>query len=712
MTEAKAQSPHSFRLILRYGLDPFNGLEENLKRLEQFAKESTLDEVMFLLAPEERSSGHPTVEQSRPWMEAMLRAKAMLAGQGIGVSINPWTTTYHSGRGRRLHEGQEFGLMVGETGINNGMTACPLSENWQEYLVDYFVWIAKELNPLALWVEDDWRLHNHGGEMGYGGCFCESCLERFSRQIGQAVTREEVVARVAQPGQPDPMRAKWLEFARRSLAEPAEVLASALKEARPEMRIGFMTSIPDIHSIEGRDWNQLMQIWSGGKDRYLIRPHMPPYTEEPPIVTTPGYSRQTLANLDQSADIYPELENSPRCGQYSGSHAYSAWEIFNAVFYGSRGITINHFDNMGMNTFYDRGFGAALGRHRPVLEQLMSLKLDDRHALGVNILFSPDVAASKWTGEPTGSRAKMYTGEDLTRFDSGAASLNDLQANSIEWSKVFYALGISHGFTRGNSETEGEVVAVSDQTLRCYDDDTLLKLLSGKVILDLPSVEILVQRGLGHLIGVRDCSRVKLGETAYSLEEIRPEFFGELEGGVKARMCAQRCADPIGKIDYDEGARILSDIKTADLKTLFPATALYENELGGRVFSHVYPLATGQFYMAYFNVVRQAFWTKVLFVMGGAESKQVIAEEHPLHVHAVNLEHGFFVAATNVIYDKTESFSLRMAEGMLADHRPQVLKASGEWEPLEPVKEVEEGIVRLHFKMKLDPLESAMVLFR
>ena len=49
-----------FRIILRYGLDPFNGLEENLKQLEKFIRESTINEVMFLLMPEERSSGHPT----------------------------------------------------------------------------------------------------------------------------------------------------------------------------------------------------------------------------------------------------------------------------------------------------------------------------------------------------------------------------------------------------------------------------------------------------------------------------------------------------------------------------------------------------------------------------------------------------------------------------------------------------------------------------
>lgn len=706
-------SEHVFKIILRYGLDPFNALEENLKRLKEFARESTIDEVMFLIAPEERSSGHPTIEQSKPWMEAMLQAKTMLAKIGVGVSVNPWTTTYHTGRGRTLHDGQDFRLMVGETGNGNGMTACPLCAKWQSYLNEYFCWIASELDPVALWVEDDWRLHNHGSEMGYGGCFCSHCMERFSIQIGRTVSREEIVATITQPGKPHPMREQWIDFARQSLAEPAGKLATALKQVRPAMRIGFMTSIPDIQSIEGRDWNELMDIWTSEGERYLIRPHMPPYTEEPPITTSPGFSRQTIATLDKSADIYPELENSPRCGQYSGSHSYSAWEISNGICYGSRGITINHFDNMGMNTWYDRGFAKALARHRPVFEALMPLEIDDRKARGVKVLFSPDIANHKWTGSgASGGVAKMYTGEDPDKMKTSGGSLNDLQANSVEWSKVFYVLGISHAFTRSIDGAEGDVFAVSDQTLRCFNDDEIKKLLSQRVILDLPSVEVLVQRGFGSLIGVDSADRVSLDDVGYSLEEANPSFLGELEGGVHARMCAQRCADPIGRIEYSNGIEVLSTIKDADLNDLFAGSGLYENELGGTVFSCVYPLGTAQFYMAFFNRVRQQFWSSLLFRMGGKRSNQVVAEGHPMHVHAHDLDDGIFIAATNVIYDRTSSFSILIAGKSIEGRCVQILDSNQEWQDISVAAQLEDGIARLSIQHELDPLESAYFLIR
>lgn len=699
-----------FRIILRYGLDPENALNENLKQLERFIRQSKIDEVMFLLMPEERSSGHPTAALSRPWVDAIHEAKEMFARYNVATSLNPWTTTYHTGRGRRLHEGQDFRLMVGETGATNGMTACPLCENWQRYLSNYFAFLVREIEPVALWVEDDWRLHNHGGELGYGGCFCAHCLERFGAMVGrESVSREEVLASVTAPGAPHPWRTKWLELSRQSLQEPAEHLVAALQAVAPGIRIGLMSSIPDIHSIENRDWNALMRTFTDPADRYLIRPHMPPYTEEPPISTTPGYSRQTIANLDRDADIYPELENSPRSGPYSGSHSYSIWQIYNAIFYGARGITINHFDNMGMNTYYDRGMGQSLGQQRPFFDALMDLHLDDRRARGVQILFSPEVAAHKQTGGAISQAAKMYTGEDPAKFAQEGGSLNELYADSIAWSRLFYVLGISHGFTR-TIEEEGETIyAVSDQTLRCFSDREIERLLGQRVLLDLPSVEILVERGFGGLVGVESVDRVRLEEAAYSVEEIEPGLLSELDGGLKARMCAQRCANPIGRFVYCAAVDVLSTIKDASLSPQFPGSGIYRNELGGWIHTSCYTLGGDQFYMAYFNRVRQEYWANVLFRMSGKGSCQSIASGHPLHVHAHDIEGGISVAVTNVIYDPTAEFELWFPVEAVEGKVVRVLNEVAEWLVIEPIIDVAGYLARIKIDWRLAPLESLVV---
>lgn len=703
-----------FQIILRYGLDPFNGPTESLKQLDTCIRESSISEVMFLLMPEERSSGHPTEELSKPWIEVIQEAKEMLARHDVATSLNPWTTTYHVARGRRLHAEQNFRLMVGETGADNGITACPLCENWQHYLNEYFVFLARAIEPVALWVEDDWRLHNHGQELGFGGCFCKYCLDRFARMVGrERVTREEVVATVAASGEPHPWRAKWLELARQALQEPAEKLASALKVAAPDLRIGLMSSVPDTHSIENRDWNGLLDIFTANKERHLIRPHMPPYSEEPPISTTPGISRHTIANLNRSADIYPELENSPRCGSYSVSHTYSLWEIYTAILYGSRGITINHFDNMGMNTYYDRGFGASLGRHQPIFKALIDLRLDDRRARGVKILFSPDVAAYKWTdsGSPN-KAAENDNGKGYSKGQKDGYSLHQLETDSIAWSKAFYVLGVSHGFTREIRRDPGAVYAVSDQTLRCFSNTEIEELLTQRVILDLPSAEILVQRGFGSLIGINAVKRVRLEESGYSLEEIEPSLFGYLEGRVKPRMCAQRCASPIGELDYTSAVERLSTIKGPEFEPKFPGSGLFTNRSGGVIYTCCYPLGSSQFYMAYFNRVRQEYWTKVLFRMTGEGGTQTIACGHPLHVHSHDIEGGISIAATNVIYDETDRFDLLLStkavEGM-------VIRALGEdatWNVIDPVVQIEGSTARIRMHWHLDPLQSLFLTLR
>jgi hypothetical protein len=704
------RSTKPFRIILRYSLDPQNGLEENLKQLERFIQESTINEVMFLIQPEERSSGHPVKELVEPWIDAIRRAQRMFERYGVATSVNPWTTTYHCGRGRKLHDGQSFRLMVGETGAENGMTACPLCVNWQDYICDFFAHLAKEIDPVALWIEDDWRLHNHGGEMGYGGCFCSHCIDRFSKMVGQQVTRQQIVDRVAEGGAPHPWRQLWFDLARSALNEPAKKLSAALKASRPAMRIGLMSSVPDVQSIENRDWNELMDIWTGEGERYLIRPHMPPYTEEPAITTPPSYPRQTIAMLDRDADIFPELENSPRCGQYSGSHAFSIWQIFNSISYGSRGITINHFDNMGMNTNYDRGFGKALGKKRAFFDALMAVKVDDRNARGVKILVSPDVALHRHTdGADSVTGAKLYTGEDLSGAQADDASLQALESNSVGWSRVFYTLGVSHGFTREIEANDDSAIAVSDQTLRCFTDSQIKGLLSRRVILDLASIEILVERGFGRLIGVESVDRARLSDTAYSIEELLPAFFGELEGGVKARMCAQRCADPIGVLRYAPGVEVLSTIKNADLDDLFPASGFYVNELGGKIASICYPLGTAQFYMGYFNVVRQRFWSKLLFKLCDGPATPVIASGHVLQIHAHEVPDGLFCAVSNVIYDVAEQFSLSLSKESVVGKTVHFLNADAEWEVISPEIIVEGEHATIYLNIRLLPLESAFL---
>ncbi len=681
---------NSYRYILRYALDPSNCPEEGIRKLLEFVEEAEAEEVMFLIAPEERSCGHITKEEALPWVELIGKAKAELKRKGVEISLNPWTTTYHVGRGRKLHAGQNFRLMVGETGESNGITVCPSCEQWQNYLVDYFLYLAEELEPSAIWVEDDWRLHNHGELMGYGGCFCRDCMERFKRRAGKAVSREELIAAITAPGRPHPWRGLWLDLAREALLAPAEKLASAMRARAPGVRLGLMSSIPDVHSIEGRNWPSLMQTLSG-ENRYLIRPHMPPYTETPPISTPPAFTRHTLASLDRESDIYPELENSPRSGQYSGSHSFSVWEMFNAAMCGAGGITINHFDNMGMNTYCDRGLARALGEAKPKLNALASLGIRDRNARGVQILFSPDAA--------------RYTESAET------GTLNSLYCKSILWSRVFYVLGISHGFTQAVSEDTSVVYAVSDQTARALSAQQIEALLKHPLILDFPSVQILSERGYGSLIGVNGLSEAALSETAYSYEEINRDIWAAISPEIlKARMNAQRCSDPLGVFEPASDARVLSSVCRADGTSLFPGALLYNNAAGGCVFCLPYRLDYPSFYMSFFSRVRQEFFLYILKELGRRGSGITAAGGHPLHLHSVNTDRGIFIGVTNVIYDTAFGFTLHVREEEIQGKRFLIIDSEGCRQDAAPEIAVQNGWAEIRIKQTVKTLETCCLL--
>jgi hypothetical protein len=203
---------------------------------------------------------------------------------------------------------------------------------------------------------------------------------------------------------------------------------------------------------------------------------MPPYTQQRPLRVTPWPTRHTLACLEGEIEVYPELENSPRCGVYSKSATATGWQMIEAAVLGSHGITINHFDNMGNGIALDRHLAPHLAALRPQLNALAALRLDDREADGVQVLFSPKIAAALRL--PDGE-APVATAEDflalnrsLQAMGGGAGSgirgsMQALVHSSMIWSEVCGILGIAHRLSSRVEPQRGPIL-VSGQTLEAF----------------------------------------------------------------------------------------------------------------------------------------------------------------------------------------------------------------------------------------------------
>ena len=646
-----------YRTILRYLICPTHHPDDRIEELAGFCRDARIEEVMLLFTAEELTTGHPTREELGPWVELLCRTRDRLAEDGVALSLNPWTTTYHTARGRRLKPGQDFTCMVGETGAVSPIAACPLCEAWQSYLCDLFGWVVAEVKPVALWVEDDWRLHNHEPEMGYGGCFCKLHLDRFAAAIGrEAVTREELLDAILAPGQPHPWREPWLAVCRDSLLEPARRLRQAITAANPGTRLALMSSGPDTHSIEGRDWHALQKAL-GDEPSFLTRPHLPPYTEEPPLQTPPAGTRLTLANLAGPLGVYPELENSPRCGIYSKSRRQTAMECLESACYGAHGITVNHFDMMGNGTSLDPHFAPALAAHKPMLNAVVQLGLDDRTALGAKVLYHPQVAAARHA--PADAPFSMHR----------------LQNQTTDAARTLATLGIAHGFT-DQPDAAGPVV-VCDQTLRRFDDSQIETLLGGVLLCDATSTEILCQRGFGPAVGIESVARKTLDETGYAYEEILSDDASRY-GLARPRMSASRCSEWIGHFTPGPGADVRSIIRTAAHQAVAPGCVVTPTAQGGTAVCTAYPMGRLQFYMGYFNVFRKTLWQELLFELAD-DAPLATAVNHPLRVYRNVCDAGEFLGLINPTLDGVEQVTLRMGGQAGPPRSLRVLGEDGQW---------------------------------
>ena len=676
-----------FRYILRYTIDPTFHPEDRMKELLAYCQESHTEEVMLFLPGEELSPGHVTKEDLRPYCELGKRLKAKLGQANIALSLNPWTTLYQITRGRRFRPGQNFTPMVGETGFVNAVTACPLCPAWQDYLVDIHLFLAEQLEPIAIWIEDDWRLHNHDAPSGWGGCFCDLHMARFSQRVGRQVTRETSLRKILTQGPPHPWRDIWLDISRESLLEPAKKLGENIHAVHPATRIGLMSSAPDTHCAEGRDWPALQEAF-GARPAFLTRPHLPPYTEGVAIQTPPVITRHTLANLKRPIDVYPELESGPRTGPYSKSTRYAVWQCFNAAVYGSDGITINHFDMIGNGTLLHKTFAGGLAKAKPQLNALASLGIDDQNSHGINVIFSPRISRHIHT--------------------RNSNSMANLSQDSTAWSTIFFALGIAHRISKDISSPTGGC-ALSGQTLRALSDQEISDALAGTVFLDACSAEILLEKGHGRLIGLESGQWLTLDDAAFSYESIE-EPNSDVFGLAHPRMTAQLCTDRMFAMTPCSGASIRSTIRTADHQALCPGTICYTNELGGRVVILAYPFVDrAEFDMSFFNTFRCQFLQNLIFeTVQGA--KQVVALDHPMHVYCNQTQNGLLIAAFNTILDDAETVKLRVSKGLLTNEPILTLDNQGHWTSVHIERSANAASETIEIPTRLRPLSGLFLL--
>ena len=116
-------------------------------------------------------------------------------------------------------------------GLGAGI-ACPLDKDFQQYVYDCYVKIAK-CGPSAILLDDDFRLIYRPGK----GCACKNHMERFNKAVNGNFTREELYNKVTSNDEDSEYYAsKFIEVEYETLNEFARLIRSAIDSVDPSIQ--------------------------------------------------------------------------------------------------------------------------------------------------------------------------------------------------------------------------------------------------------------------------------------------------------------------------------------------------------------------------------------------------------------------------------------------------------------------------------------------
>lgn len=492
--------PDAFRYCFRFCCDPGFNDELEIPKLLSFVEQVRVDDVMVFVNVEELNTGHLSAEEQEIWLDLLKRIQPLLDERGVTLSVNHWHSLMHADLGKRFRPDQPFRAMVDPNGKAAELCVCPLDEHWRAYISGVYAKYAA-LHPDTVWVEDDFRYHNHDPLL-WGGCFCSEHMRRFSERVGRKVTREEFVSDLLAPGEPSEERQIWLDECREGLESAARAIEQAVHAVDPDVKIGLMSSVPYVHSAEGRNWKSLLQALGGKQNPPVSRIHLPAYQELVPSKYLEAFHMVSYVNrafLAPETLVYPELENYPY-SRFSKSRMFTRFQMLSSLALNLSGMTIDLFDLNGRGIIEQDGYPAMLCEVKPVLASMNASGAFSARRLGVCVLVDERASYTLRTKE--------------------GARMEELYPEEVFWAGLLPAMGVPVYIGTAPEDTRG-VAAVSGQYFRNLAQEQIERLFAENfVLLNGDALETLTDLGLGHLAGVASVRWMKQNSGAYTFEQV------------------------------------------------------------------------------------------------------------------------------------------------------------------------------------------------
>lgn len=375
---------------------------------------------------------------------------------------------------------------------------CMSGEKFQKLALEKLSLWA-QTKPDAIWIDDDIRLHNHrtgiydlwneksGSEGLDFGCFCDEHINKFNQKYKTNLTREEIVTECLKKGKPSKIRKMWLDFNSETPSDFALKIEKCVNCVSPDTRVAIMTSGPDEHSVEGRNWNTLLSNLSGDKTP-LLRPTFGPYRDGDIKDYVYSYLciEQAKENIKsqykKEFDFCPEIENT-RFTRYSKSLSATSFQLKLSAFLGCHGVTLSIFDLDGCILSEESEFGTLLKENKRFCDALAKYNLFDKKSSGISFITAPDRISD-------------------INLDDDATRLSDfIKPRTFE--KTLTTLGIPVNYITPDNINTSKAFVLTNYTAKLLADEELLMCLSKGVLLDLGAALEIEKRGFGKHLGIK-----------------------------------------------------------------------------------------------------------------------------------------------------------------------------------------------------------------
>ena len=551
----------------------------------------------------------------------------------------------------------------------NEYKCCPLGENTIKYMQDICRKSA-QLKPSHIMIDDDFRMYTSANN---AGCLCPLHLEKISEKLGRKITAKEAQKHLYGKTEENKRVAKIIdEVVIDSICELAQKMRDAIDEVDPTIRGSVCICNADIRYAE-----RLGKIFAGKGYEPIIRINNARYAkanETPRNFAKTMYSSiQQLAPLKGKAIVLAETDTLPhnRYGTSARSlHANYCGYIIDGCQGSKQWITSTSEFEVGGNEAYRK----ILSEHADFYEALAEV--------------SKNIVSRK--GVATLIPEKPYY--NMNPFDSrGYGSITP-------WAQTFCCvLGIPTNF-----EYLGKNAGfLNADELKLFSNEDIKKQLARGLVLDAGAAVELCKRGFAKYIGV--------DATFYKEHIINAEIISNdsLNGNLKdkimvigSNLANLKPNSPKTRVLSNFVSKKFSQDDRKNFKVISPASTLFENELGGKVFVvGSYIVYTG--WNSYTRYPRKEFMLNVFNYID--EFAYWYPYDAEMYVKSGTLKDGSEVVGLfNFGWDPREVIELGFSK---EPKEVKILNLKGKWEKVEfEVKKDKKGKAILEIKKRLEPM--------